>query len=225
MWGAALSLLPGVLGAGKGIFDMFSNGNNRNPAKEANKYLDQIPGQTNQYYQPYIDRGREAGNDLTQRYGQMLNNPGDLYNQLGAGYKESPGYQTRLKAGLQAATNAQAAGGMEGSLQHQQYAAERANDIQGKDFEDYLNHVLGLYGAGLQGEQGQDERGYNAGTDYGNILSNVTGQKAKNAYEDANAENTRNGQNWSNIFGGIGSGVSGYNSYQNHQDILKLLGR
>ena len=201
----------------------FSNflGGGKNPADSGMDYLNQIPGATKPYYQPYIDQGNQAGNDLTGRYGQMLNNPGELYNQLGAGYKESPGYQARLRAGLSGATNAAAAGGMAGSMEHQQHAAETANDLQGKDFEDYLNHVLGLYGQGVSGEQGREARGYNASTGYGDILGSNLGQQGGLAYNGQAGQNQNQSNLWGNIIKGgsmfapgVGGAIGGLNLLQ-----------
>jgi hypothetical protein len=174
-------------------------GGGKNPADAANKYLNQIPGAVNPYYQPYINQGRTADQDLMERYNQLLNNPNDLYSQFASGYKESPGYQTRLQQGLQSATNAAASGGMAGSPQHQQQAAQTAVDLSSKDYEDYLNHILGLYGTGLQGEQGVGERGYNASTGYGNILGSNLAQQGGLAYQGQAAQNA----NQSNLFGNL----------------------
>lgn len=176
------------------LSELFHGG--KNPADAANNYLDQIPGATKPYYQPYIDQGRTAGNDLTGRYNDMLNNPGDLYNKFGAGYKESPGYQERLKQALQAVTNSEAAGGMAGSQEHQQLGAQKAVDMSSKDFEDYLNHILGIYGGGLSGEQGREERGFKASTGYGDILGQTLGTQGQYAYAGQAGQNA----NQSNLF-------------------------
>jgi len=47
------------------------------------------------------------------------NDPDGLYSKLGQGYKESPGYQFKLKQAMMAGDNAAAAGGMAGTPQHQ----------------------------------------------------------------------------------------------------------
>ena len=222
---ALLSMLPGALSAAGGLFSLFGNNKKANaPMNAANPYLNQIPGQTLPYYQPYMNAGSGALNKLQGEYGKLTDDPNSMYDKFSSGYKSSPGYQARLEEAMRAITNSQAAGGMAGSGQHQQLSAEKALDLHGEDFEKYLNHVLGLYGTGLTGEQGIENQGYGANTDYANMLANITGQKANMAYEGANAKNTGEGQAVNNIFGGLGGALGGYNSYQNHQDILKLLG-
>lgn len=222
---ALLSMAPGLLSAAGGLFSLFGNKKKSEaPMKAANPYLNQIPGQMLPFYQPYMNAGTGALNKLQGEYGGLIDNPNAKYDTLASGYKESPGYKARLEEAMRAITNAQAAGGMAGSGQHQQLSAEKALDLHGEDFENYLNHVLGLYGTGLGGEQGIENQGFGATTDFANMLANIMGQKANMAYEGANAKNTGESQAWNNIFGGAGSALGGYNSYSNAQDILKLLG-
>ncbi len=233
---ALLSLLPGALSAAGGLFNMFGSNKRANaPMNAANQQLNQIPGQTLPYYQPYMNAGKDALNTLTGEYGKSINDPNAQYNKFAAGYKESPGYKTRLEEAMRAITNSQAAGGMAGSGQHQQYSAEKAMELSGKDFEDYLNHIMNIYGKGIEGEQGIETQGYGANTDYANMLANLQAQKGQMGYEAENAKNTARGQDWSNIFGGLGSAATGIGSYYNqqnenakneryHQDVLKLLG-
>ncbi len=201
-WG---NIGAGVGGIGGGLAGLFGLGKNKNPAEESNKYLDQIPGATNQYYQPYINSGMNAMNKLNGQYGQMTDDPNSLYNKLAGGYKESPGFQRKLQQAQTAGNNAYAAGGMAGTPAHGEFSAETASDIQGKDFEKYLNHMFGIYGAGQQGLQGMENQGYGAGTEYAKGLADIYGQKSRNAYEQAAGENAANSNDWSNIFSGIGS--------------------
>lgn len=194
---------------GKGLSGLFGGKKNRsNPAEAANNYLNQVPSATKPYYQPYIDQGRLASADLNNEYGRMTGDPQSVYDQMGKGYKESQGYQTRLQAALQAAQNASAAGGMLGTPQYQQESAQIANDMSSKDYEDYLNHILGIYGGGIQGKQGVANQGYDASKGYAGILGgNLVGQ-AQNAYAGQAGQNQANQQNWGNMFGGLG-GLAG----------------
>lgn len=221
---ALLSLLPGIMSAAGGAFNLFGNkGRFDRPKNAANAELDKIPGAMKPYYQPYMTAGNEALNTLTGEYGKAINDPNAMYDKFAGGYKNSPGYKTRLDEAMRAAANAEAAGGMAGSPEHQQMAAQKAVDLSSKDFEDYLNHILGIYGGGMSGEKGIEEQGYGANTDYANMLGNIYGQKGKMAYDTETNKNTAQGQDWSNIFGGIGAAGAGYNSFKNHQDILKFL--
>ncbi len=222
---ALLSMLPGALSAAGGLFGLFGNKKkSAAPMNAANPYLNQIPGQTLPFYQPYMNAGSNALNKLTGEYGGLIDNPNATYDKIASGYKESPGYKARLEEAMRAITNSQAAGGMAGSGQHQQLSAEKALDLHGEDFENFMNHVLGLYGTGLSGEQGIENQGFGANTDYANMLANITGQKANMAYAGKNQENENNANSWKNIFSGLGTAAGGYNAFSNNQDILKLLG-
>ena len=176
------------------LSELFSGG--KNPADEAMKYYDKIPGATKPYYQPYINQGMDANKILMEQYGKLLGNPNELYNQFASGYKESPGYQTRLNQALQGATNAAAAGGMAGSPEHQLHAAEKAGELSNQDFEQYLNHILGLYGTGLSGEQGLGQQGFEASLGYGNLLGSNLAQQGGLAYQGQAAQNA----NRANLF-------------------------
>jgi hypothetical protein len=203
MMGMAGGLSSMMSGLG-GLFGSKKQKQKDNPANAANQYLNQIPGVMNPYFQPYINAGQQVDPQLQQLYSQMIGNPQQFYNQMGQGYKESPGYQTRLQQALGGAGNAAAAGGMLGSPMHQQQAAQISGDMASQDYEQYLNHMLGLFGGGLSGQQGISNRGYEAGTRYGENLGNILGNQADVAFKGQAGQNLQNNQNWSNLFGGLG---------------------
>lgn len=216
-----LAALPGIMSAAGGAMSLF--GKKKNPMNEANQYLNQIPGQAQPYYQPYIDAGKNALNTVQGEYGKLINDPGAMYNKFGEGFKESPGYQFKLKQALDAQGNASARGGMLGTPQDQYQASEVAHGMADQDFNDYMSQIFGMYGKGLEGEQGIENQGYGASTDYANMLSNILGQKGKMAYEGANAANQANAQGWSNIFGGIAGAGQGYMQNKQQQQLLDWL--
>lgn len=182
-------------------------GGNKNPSNEANKYLNQIPGAVNPYYQPYINQGQQAGNQLTDQYNQQTQNPGELFSKLGQGYQESPGYQFKLKQALGAGQNASAAGGMLGTPQDVQGQSQIASDVSSKDFNDYMQNIMGLYGLGQQGQQKMQEQGFGASTGYGDILGQLLGQQGQYGYAGAAGENAGRANNWSNLFKMAGMGL------------------
>lgn len=191
-----------------GIAGLFGK-KQKNPADVANQYLNKIPGAINPYYQPYINAGQNAQNALLPQLSQMFGNGGDFLNKIGAGYKQSPGYQFKLDQALQAAGNANAAGGLLGSNQHQQQAGQLANDIASQDYYDYINHVLGVIGAGQQGLEGINQQGYNASTGYGQELGNTLAGQAAYGYAGQAGQNARRNKNWADIFGGLGNAAGG----------------
>ena len=75
----AFNKTAGIGGILQGLMGIFG-GHGKNPAFEANKTIDQIPGQTKGYYDPYMNAGNTALNERMKRYGQ---DPNQIYNQLG----------------------------------------------------------------------------------------------------------------------------------------------
>jgi len=206
--------IPGIASAAGGLANMFWP--KKDPAKEAGNYLDQIPGAMAPYYSPYMKMGRKELGNLVDEYGNLVGNTGDIYNKLASGYTQSPGYQRALQEALQAGGNAAAAGGLLGTPMNQEQQMGIAQDIASKDFNNYLQSVLDLYGQGLQGEQGLENQGYEANTGFANMLGQIQGQKAQNAYNSASGQNQAMGTNLGNIFGGFGQAFHGYNDAKNY---------
>ncbi len=190
----------GLGAAGGGLFNYFNPG--KNPATNASNTIGQIPGQTKQYYQPYMDAGKGALSDLQNQYKDLLS--GGKQNQLGESFKEGPGYQYALKNALGAGTNASAAGGMLGTPMHQEQNMGIAEDLAGKEFQKYMQNQMGLYGQGLTGEEGLNNQGFQANQDYANQLANVLGQQAAYGYEGQKGQNAGKSSALGNIFSGLG---------------------
>ena len=220
MWPAIMAALPGIISAGAGVAGMFGNQNKTNPATQANKALGQIPGQVAPYYQPYVNAGKSALYQGQSQYNTLINNPQEVYDKLGQGYKESPGYQARLAESLKAGTNAAAAGGSLGAGMHQEELMQRAHDISDQDYEAYLNHMLGLYGQGLQGNEGINKMGFDANTSMGNLTGSVTAQQAQNNFSGQQGQNQQRQQNLQNIFGGGAAAFQAANNANDYQDYL-----
>lgn len=202
-WDDLIKMSPGLASIGGGMFNML--GKKKNPADAANRELDKIPGQVSPYYQPYIDKGKSAMDALSGQYGDMTNDPNAFYNKIAGGYKESPGYQYKLQQALTAGSNAAAAGGMLGTPMNQEQNMGIAEGLANKDFEDYLQNVLGIFGQGQKGMEGQQQMGFDASKGYGDILGQIGGQKAAYNFAGQAGQNQSNAANWGNIFGGLGS--------------------
>lgn len=190
----------GMLGQG-----LFGGKGGRNPASAANPYLDQIPDTIKPYYQPYINAGMEAMPQLQKQFGQMMNDPGAMYNKLGQGYTQSPGYQWRLGQGQESINNAMASRGMSGTPEHGQQAGQLAENMAGADFDKYLGHLLGIQQGGLTGMSGLETQGYNASGDLATSLANYLQGKAGYAYAGQAGQNQQQAQKQSNMFGGLGA--------------------
>jgi len=191
-WGAAAG---GALGAVGGF--------GGNPRDAANKYYDQIPGQMKPYYDPYINAGRSALGKTQGAYGEMMDDPNAIISRLGAGYKESPGYKWQLGQGEAAIGSANAAGGMAGTQQHMQQSGELANNLASQDYEKYLNHALGLYGSGVEGQQHISDQGYNASSSLADSLGNLLQHQGNMEYAGQNNEDQQ-------LWGGMGNFASAF---------------
>lgn len=221
MFPALLAALPGILTAGKGLYDMF--GHHKNPADGAINELDQIPGKVKPYYDPYMTAGKDSLDKLKGEYDTLTSNPGGKYNDLVSGYKQSPGYANTLREALGASDAGAARGGSLGSAMHQQNNAEVAGNVADKDFENYVKNVLGLYGTGITGNEGIEKQGYDASTGYGNLVGNVGGQKGAYRYMGDVSTNKGNSQNWGNVVGGFGTALQGYNDTNATQSLMNWL--
>lgn len=214
----------GAGGIANGLFNMFGA---ENPSDAASPYYNKIPGMLNQQYAPWINagegaipgmnayenRGNAAGNELMGQYNEMTNDPSGLINKLGAGFHQSPGYAFQTSQALGAANRAAAAGGTAGSPEEQQNIAGITNQMANQDYYNYLNHSQQLYGAGINGLQGTQNLGENAGQDIFNQGAQASNNLAQNlgaaymnqgnlAYQGANTRNQQMG-------GGIGSFLGG----------------
>lgn len=160
------------------------------PSKDANKYLNQIPGIGKQYYNPFIQQGQQAGNELQGEYGKLLN-PTSFMDSIMKNYKLSPGatYQTeQLGKGIGATA---AAGGYAGTPQHETEYGEMAHKIMSGDMQDYLSNALGIYGQGLGGEQNFYNKGYDASSALADLLGGKLSSQSGLAFKadsDRNAD-------------------------------------
>lgn len=212
--GAATGFMyGGPVGAAIGGLGGAATGFLGNPADKAMKSLDQIPDTIKPYYQKYINGGGWAQDQLQNHYGEDMNDPNAIIKRLGSGYQESPGYQFRLKQGEGAINNANAAGGMLGSPQHEQQAGELAGNLANADYEQYLNHALGLYGQGEAGAENLANRGYGASTDLASSLGNALTSKAQTGYSGQANQNNMNG----NLLTGLMSAIAMKGSGQSPQ--------
>lgn len=196
-WG---SLGTGMVGGdlASALMAMFGN-RFKNPAQAGMPFLNQIGDVLKQYLGPYNQAGVNALGTAQGQYGNLISNPTDEMNKIGATYQESPGYQFGLKEAERAATNAAAAGGMSGSPEAQQNAADIAENMANRDYNQYLNTGLNLYGQGLSGEQNIASMGEQAGGQLAEDLAQQLMSEANMAYAGTQNENEHQGGKWGNI--------------------------
>lgn len=170
-----------------------------NPAKEAGKTLDKIPGQTNKYGQPFFDAGVSSLPGYKEFMERLMQHPDEVMNMLGKGYTESPGYQWNLKQGTEAINNANASGGMLGTPQHEQMAGEMATGLASKDYNEYMDRTLKTLGIGAQGTGDIVKGGQTAGSDMANRIVEYLTNKSNVEYAGTANQNNMTGD----LLGGI----------------------
>lgn len=172
-------------------------GGGRNPSDAAQGYIGRIPGETKQYFDPFFQAGKNAIPGLQNQYDQLLNDPGKRLNQIGEGYQQSPGFQFALQQALQGSGHAAAAGGLAGSPQHEQQNQELVTNLANQDYNNWIRNALGIYGQGLNGQQGLVGQGAQSGAQYGDILGQSLAQQGNLAFQGQRQQN----QNRNDIFG------------------------
>jgi hypothetical protein len=184
-------------------------GGRSNPANAAIPFIQQIPGQTSRYYDPYIQAGSRSIPSLEEQYNQLLTNPGDKINQVGQNFQQSPGFKFALDQALQGAGHAAAAGGMAGSPQHEFQNMGIATQLANQDYYNYLNQALGLYGKGLSGEQGLYAGGLGASQSMADQIAQALAQQAAYQYQGQAGQNAAKSGFLSDILG-LGSKIASH---------------
>jgi len=190
--------------------DIFKGG--KNPADAAMPYLNQIPGQTQQYQQPWLDAGKNQLPGLQDQYSQLMNDPGGRLNKIGEGFQHSPGFQFAMDQALQGGNHAAAAGGMAGSPQHEQQNMKLATDLGNQDYNNWMQNALGMYGQGLQGSQGMANQGQQAGESMADMIAQTLAQQANLQFQGQRQQNQNKNDLWGGIAKGIGS-VASFNPW------------
>ncbi len=187
--------------------NLFGGGNQEDPMQ----YLNQIPQQTGQYLNPYIQQGQQAGSAAQGQYGQMAQNPMDFLNQIMAGYKPSQGYQYKQGVMGRDMANTAASGGFRGTNEDQRQRGELINALMGQDMQQYLQNVLGIQGTGLQGQELGAGRGFQASGDMANITGTNLSERAGLRMNQENQRITDRGNMMKMLasIAGAASGVTG----------------
>ena len=198
-----LHKLLGGSAIGAGAMGMF--GHNKNPADAANHYIKQIQGQTQPHYQPWEDAGRNMLDPLQQQYGQLMNDPGGKFNQIGESFHESPGFKFALQQALQGNSNQANASGMGGSPQQTQQDMTLATNLANQDYYNYMQGAGNLYSQGLQGGQQMANQGQQAGQNQADQIAQALAQQAAYGYEGQGQRNQNKSGAFNNILGGLSS--------------------
>ena len=169
--------------AGSSLYNTFGR---NNPARAGGKELGKIQGYGQQAYNPFIQQGQQAQQQLSPQYSQMAGNPTDFYNQIMQQYQPSAGFQHQAGKLNQLATNKAAAGGYSGTGGDIFEHGEALQGLMGGDMQQFLQNILGIQGAGQQGLQGQANQGFQASGSLADYLGGNAQLQAKNKMFVAN---------------------------------------
>lgn len=186
---------------------LFSKKKSEDPSKAANQYLSQIPGIGQQYMNPYVQQGQQAQGVLQGQYNQLMS-PTSFMDTIMSQYQPSQAYQFQLGDLTSQIGNTAAAGGVAGTPLHQRQQAEMAQNLMSKDMQQYLQNALGIYGTGLQGEQGFYNTGFGASKELMDLLGGALNQQAGLAFNAAQQQQQNKGQMLGTL-GSIGGGIIG----------------
>lgn len=171
------------------LSELFGGGKKTNPANAAMPYLNQIPGVGHEAYDPYINAGKEAGNTVSGEYQNLIKDPTALISKLMEKYEPSKGYQFKKDQLLKQFAATANAGGIAGTPGDQEVQAEATNGLLSQDMEAYLAHALGLYGTGLEGEQGIANKGFASSGALADILGGSLNQRGGLAFQGQAQQN------------------------------------
>lgn len=173
------------------------------PRKEGMPFLKHTGQDLKDIYSPYMKHGEQTFTPMQQQLSQLLSDPGSRLNQIGMGYKESPGFEFQKQQALQGAGHAAAAGGMAGTPMHQQQAMALAQNLASQDYNNWLKNALGLYGQGMKGS----EDIYNIGAQMAGGLGGQIGQLGQSEAQLAAQAAQNKRQQLGGILGGLGSSL------------------
>ncbi len=203
------SIGTGLAGAASGLYGLFKK--KKNPYDEAMRYYGQIPGAVAPYLDPFINQGNETMGGLGDLYQRMFKDPAAFQQQIGEGFKESPGYKFALQEALHAGANQMGAGGMANTPLAQRNQMEIATNLGNQEYQNYLNNVMSTLGLGIQGGENIMGRAYNASSGMGDIMGSNLAQMGNLAQMKQAYSNQSNAVPWSQLAGGLGMAYGGYN--------------
>jgi len=170
----------------QGGFDMLFGHND--PSKDANRYMDQIPGVADKYFNPFIKSGQQAGEKLQGQYDKMMD-PTAFMDEIMGKYKMSKGAEYQRDQLGQGISATAAAGGIAGTPDHQRQFGEMSEGIMSQDMHQYLMDALGIHAGALSGEQDIYGKGFNASGSAADMIGGNLASQGTMAYQQANQKN------------------------------------
>lgn len=195
----AAPALGDLLGKTGGMF-----GNNwKNPGDSSMDYLNQIPDEVRKYLEPYMNAGQQALPGMQKEFGESMSNPGGRANEIGEGYRQSPGFDFAMKQALKARQNAASAGGFAGTPAHEQYAMQTATGLADQDYNQWMQNALNLHGQGVMGNMGLYQTGAQSANNMAQMIQDALTKQAENKWSSQQEANKQD--NSGSIWGTIGN--------------------
>lgn len=179
------------MGFGKMLMWPFGQ-DEEDPSAAAKQYLDQIPGIGKQYYNPFIERGAKADEQLGGQYNELLTNPVGFLNNIMKQYQPSEQYGANRDMLSRELSNTAAAGGISGTPFHQQQQGDMIRKLLSQDQQQFYQNALGNYTSGMQGRQGESNKGFLASNWLTDLLGGALNQQAGLAFRGAEDKNASN---------------------------------
>jgi hypothetical protein len=212
--GAGAGSVAGPYGAGAGgvLGGLLGGFGGDDPAKAQKKaqkkamgFIDQIPGQLHEGYDPYINAGKSAMPGYQDMMKMLMENPNEFLAKMGESYKSSPGYEWNKNQTEQGITHANAAGGMAGSPQHEQQNAEMVSGLASKDYNQFMDRIMQSLGIGASGTKGIVDTGGQMSSDLATNLANTLLAKANLSYSGGMNQGKQTAADQGSMFGNIGN--------------------
>lgn len=182
-------------------YDDFFGGRSNQPA--FNQYSDQMR-QAAGKFDPWVQRGNQAGDMSFEMYQRLMNDPNFLQNQIASGYQESP-FQTGLMNRTTNRMNMNAANsGMMTSPAAQRALNDEMQQMSGQFANQYIDRGMSSFGQGLQGMGNLNQMGLSAVQEQIPLEEQAAGGEL----QGMRGENDRQSNKWGNMFG-AGLGLAG----------------
>jgi hypothetical protein len=199
--------LAGLVSPAVGIAGLLG-GSGKNPADAAMPYYNQIQSMGREQYNPYIQQGQQAGNASQGTYSQMAQDPMAFYNEIVGGYTPSKGYQYRADQARKTSRGAAASGGFAGTDRHRADETALIDSILSQGQNEYVNNILGIQGAGLQGQELGANRGFLANNALTDLLGGSLDAQGQLAYKGQANKNASKQELWK-LLGQLGGAAVG----------------
>ena len=111
---------------------------------------------------------------------------------------------------MQQGNRAMGAGGLAGSGANQIQNQQTATGLANQNYYNYLQNAEGMFGQGLQGEQGLAGMGLGAANNLGQNMGDIYNNMANMQYAGTQQQNQNMGSGLGGLFGGLGGLFGGF---------------